>query len=132
MKNFKEYLEEGKSEAVRTTGVMSDKDILKYISFAKLKAIAIHPWFREYFGSAHSLGIPVGFRYTRDEWGFERIDVVHGPMSDTKPLRRLVTFSMQKSGRKITQAELFQNWDNQRDSHGLVWKHVKSLYKEEE
>lgn len=125
MKSFKEHLQEAKDD-VPTTDVMSSKDILKYVSRAKLQSIAKHPFFRDNFNTAQNAGIPIGFRYSRKH-GFETIDVAHGPMGEDKPLRRMVQFVLAYNGRAVRQAHLYNNWDNDKRDGRLVWKHVKSV-----
>lgn len=108
------------------TGVLSSKELLNHISHAKLKSIAKHPYFRNNFHAAMSVGAPIGYRYHRSK-GFESVQVAHGPIGEKKPLRRMAEFHLRYSGRSVTNASLYHNWDNERHSQGgLVWRHVKS------
>lgn len=126
MITFKDYIQEATISPV-VTDVISAQELLKYISKAKLDSIVKHKWFRDYISIAQSANIPVGFKYTLDKNGFEKIDVAHGPMGD-KALRRLLTFQLRYKGRSVSQVHLFQNWNNERNSvGGIKWEHVKSL-----
>lgn len=103
------------------TGVISDKELLKYISKAKLMAIVKSKQFKPY-QNVMALGVPVGYRYNRES-GTETIDVAHGPIHDDK-LRRLTTYHYKYGGRTVHMIQSYTNKNDKRDSTGnLEWSH---------
>ena len=124
MIGFKEYFQEAKSPSSLpniNTGVISDKELLKYISRAKLMAIVKSKQFKPY-QNVMAMGIPVGYRYNREN-GTETIDVAHGPVHDYK-LRRLTTYHFKYGGRTVHMIQSFTNKDDKRSPSGkILWSH---------
>lgn len=108
------------------TETMSLKDLQQHIGLPKMKLIGRNPEFIDNFHTAMSVGVAVGGRFSRRN-GFETVDIAHGPMGDSK-LRRMVSFHFGLSGRRIAQAVIYNNWNDERHSQGgIKWSYVKTV-----
>ena len=109
-----------------TTKIMSLKDLQQHIGLPKMKLIARHPEFKDAFHGVMGIGVPIGGRFTRHN-GFETGDITHGPVGDSK-FRRMVSFKLGLSGRRIALVDVYNNFDDKRHSGGgIQWKHVKTV-----
>lgn len=121
MKTFSHFIGEAKNPA--DTGVMTPKQMVDHIGAAKVKLIAKHKWFQQYFAHIDNIGM----KYSSSEVsGLESVKVVRGPQGDDD-MRVMAEFHFGVSGRKIDNVRVFTNINNTKASNGqLVWKPLKS------
>ena len=116
MKTFKEFLNEGETR----TASMSTLDMKAHLGNTKFSTIIKHPWFKDYFADK-----TVAMQHHKTDTGLETVDVAHGGIGDDK-LKRKVSFQLSRTGRKIDNAHLYHNKNDERHNGGIVWRHVKT------
>ena len=110
------------------TKTMSLDDMYHHLGRSKMNLVMQHNDFKDHLENARALRIPIGARY-RTESGIERLDVAHGPIGDSKH-RKMVTFTFGHSGRKISNTDVYNNFDDERhetiEGRPLKWNHLSS------
>lgn len=110
------------------TKTMSLDDMYHHLGRSKMNLVMQHNDFKDHLENARALRIPIGARY-RTESGIERLDVAHGPIGDSKH-RKMVTFTFGHSGRKISNTDVYNNFDDERhetiEGKPLKWNHLSS------
>ncbi|NBW57789.1 hypothetical protein EBR43_08400 [bacterium] len=107
---------------------MNLNDMHKYLGAAKMKLIINHPDFKEHFSTPMTTRTPIGARFRRTN-GVERVEIAHAPIGDNK-FRKMVTFTLGHSGRKISQTDTFVNRNDDRyssvEGKPIKWDHFKT------
>ena len=75
MLKFKEFIEEGfvSGKPVKT-GVISATELQKHLTKGKFKSVVTHKYHRLYASHPDK---PTGYKYERDEHGFEKVHAGH-------------------------------------------------------
>ena len=110
------------------TKTMSLDDMYHHLGRSKMNLVMQHNDFKDHLENARALRIPIGARY-RTVSGIERLDIAHGPIGDSKH-RKMVTFTFGHSGRKISNTDVYNNFDDERhetiEGRPLKWNHLSS------
>lgn len=136
MYNFKEYLLEVRKEKDPIhTDVLDANGLLKHISKSKLNAIHRHSYFKRH---VHLEGHPVGYKYHRNENGFETVEASNGidfKRTDGRTVKDMVQFKLSSTRHAVNNAHHFTNTNKERMDPkyggGLSYYHVKSHKKED-
>lgn len=126
-------MHEAKEKEPISTKTISGEELVKHIGKTKMKAIAKHPFHRDYLTGSY-LGHS-GVQFHRDRNGFEHVLASHSePLKNKegKSLRKMVKYDLRYKGHGVSNAHLFHNWNNERHENGQpVWNYVKSHKKDE-
>jgi hypothetical protein len=136
MKSFKEYLLEARKEKepIRT-GVLPAHELVKHISKTKLAAIHRHPYFKKH---VHLYGHPVGYKFNRDNNGFESVEASNGvdfKRTDGRTVKDMVRFDLSSTRHAVNNAHHFTNTNGERvhkDFGGGLSYEWKSSHKKDE
>ena len=117
-----------KTKPDQVTKTMSLNDLHRDLGRAKINLILNHPDFKQHFENPIALKVPIGARFSRVS-GIERVEVAHAPIGDSKH-RKMVTFTFGHSGRKISNTDVYNNFDDERhetiEGRPLKWNHLSS------